>query len=130
MVAEKLSNRSFIVETDDGKRYKRNRRFLRKSFASSHSIPDKTIPLNSKPVTSRQKPTPDAQNLTVTAEAISPTTAKASPSSETTSEHGARPAPSEATTAGNSQTPGKDGTPKRTTRYGRTVRLPARFQNE
>lgn len=115
-VSQQLNSRSFIVTTENGKCYKRNRRFLRKSVASTHSIPAITTP-----VESRQQPTVDTQ-ISASEPVPSPTTPTAV--SVTTP----RPPPTTDTAVATPPASPAMATPKRT-RYGRSIRLPPRYRD-
>ena len=117
-VSERLSNRSFIVKTGDGKQYRRNRRFLRKSSASTHSAP-----VTRTPTQLTQRPMFDTQPLSGTP--TQPVSAQCPPTPVS-------PTVGRPSTVSSDNGPAA-GTPVinpiRSTRSGRLVRTPVRFKD-
>ena len=100
-VTKTLSSRSYEVETQEGRTFRRNRRFLRKSMPSTHSVPPRT----------KSAPRPTQVQPSVQQEP--PSQPVTQPGDKVTTHSSAKPAAQDITT----------------TRSGRQIKMPARYQD-
>ena len=115
-VSKSFGNRSYEVQNDSGRRYRRNRRHLRSKPRSAHTCPP--VPsYTGAPNKQRSETTPSSQAPTPVNDAVPDTSQKAPNSPQKVSDD---------------KNPDQPMTtqPMPTTRSGRTVKLPARYRDD